>query len=190
MSGDSERPEPSDPVEREFKFRCDDLSRLRDQLVEADADRVSKSVKEENWVLDRGGALFADGRLLRIRSDPRGATLTLKGPAHIEAGAKVRSEREVEVDDYRTLVAIFEHLGYQVSKRYEKFRETWILGGVTVCLDRTPMGDFAEFEGSGAERLVARFGFDPAAAEASNYLALYEEYRREHPDAPEDMVFP
>ena len=52
------------------------------------------------------------------------------------------------------------------------------------------MGDFVEFEGSKADRVAKRFRFLPAEAERANYLGLYEAYRQEHPEAPEDMIFP
>jgi hypothetical protein len=64
------------------------------------------------------------------------------------------------------------------------------VGGVTVALDRTPIGEFAEFEGEAAEALAKRFGFDPDKAERRSYLRLYNDYLKEHPDAPPDMTFP
>ena len=176
--------------ERELKFRCEDLSSLRERLIEAEAERVSASIKEINWVLDRDGDLAGRGELLRVRSQGSDARLTFKGPARFEEGTKIRSEREVGVDDYEGILAIFRALGFEVSRRYEKFRETWRLGGVLVCLDHTPIGDFVEFEGSQADRVAKRFRFLPAEAERANYLGLYEAYRQEHPEAPEDMIFP
>ena len=176
--------------ERELKFRCDDLSNLRERLIEAEAERVSASTKELNWVLDRKRALAGRGELLRVRSQGADAQLTFKGPARFEEGTKIRSELEVEVDDHQKAIAILQALGFEVSCRYEKFRETWRLGGVLVCLDHTPIGDFVEFEGSKADRVAKRFHFLPVEAERANYLALYETYRQDHPEAPEDMVFP
>ncbi|MFQ5525275.1 MAG: class IV adenylate cyclase [Thermoanaerobaculia bacterium] len=181
--------EHAEPEERELKFRCEDLSELRERLVEAEAERVSASAKEENWVLDRAGELRREGRLLRVRSQPGGATFTFKGPARFEDGTKIRTEREVGVDDHEVVLAILRALGYQICRRYEKYRETWLLGGVAVCLDHTPIGDFVEFEGAQAGRVAKRFRFPVADAERRNYLELYEEHRALNPEAPEDMVF-
>jgi predicted adenylyl cyclase CyaB len=125
-----------------------------------------------------------------VRAQGTEAFLTFKGPARFEEGSKIRSEREVGVDGHESVVAILGALGFDVSRRYEKFRETWRLGGVLVCLDHTPIGDFVEFEGSKADQVAKRFRFTPIEAERKNYLGLYEEYRQEHPEAPEDMVFP
>lgn len=183
-------PGEEEPEERELKFHCHDLSALRERLVQAEAERVSPSAKEVNWVLDRAGELEREGQLLRVRSQPGGATVTFKGKARFEEGAKIRIERETGVDDHKEILAILRALGFEIRRRYEKFRETWRLGGVSVCLDHTPMGDFVEFEGAKADQVAKRFRFPPAEAERRNYLELYEDYRRGEPDAPEDMVFP
>jgi hypothetical protein len=74
--------------------------------------------------------------------------------------------------------------------RYQKYREEWRLGALTVALDHTPVGDFVEFEGGGAEKVATRCGFALADAERRSYLRLYRDHRAEHPDAPPDMVFP
>ena len=150
----------------------------------------TNETKETNWVLDRGGDLMGRGELLRVRSQGAHARLTFKGPARFEEGTKIRSEREVGVDDYESVIEILRALGFEVSRRYEKFRETWRLGGVLVCLDHTPIGDFVEFEGAMADQVAKRFRFLSAEAERANYLELYEAYRQDHPEAPEDMIFP
>lgn len=176
-------------VERELKFPCPDLASLREKLGEAEADRVSASSREDNLVFDRKGEIRGRGCILRLRRDAKGARLTFKGAPHFEEGTKVREERETKVDDFAAMRRILEHLGFTVVTRYQKDREEWLVGGVTVCLDRTPIGDYTEFEGEGAERLAERFGFAIAEAEPRNYLQLYADFREENPDAPEDMVF-
>lgn len=176
--------------ERELKFHCPDLSSLREKLGAAEADRVSASSREDNLVFDRDGEIRGAGCILRLRRDAKGARLTFKGPPRFESGTKVREERETRIQEFGAMQKILEHLGFSVSTRYQKDREEWLVGGVTVCLDRTPIGDFAEFEGEGAERLAERFGFPASEAEPRNYLELYADYRKENPEAPEDMVFP
>lgn len=189
--GSGHKPAGADSAEeRELKFRCPDLSGLRERLIEAEAERVSASAKETNWILDRDGDLASRGELLRVRAQGARARFTFKGPARFEEGTKIRSEREVAIDDHEGVIAILRALGFDISRRYEKFRETWQLGGVSVCLDHTPIGDFVEFEGAQAAQVAKRFRFLPSDAERANYLELYEEYREDHPEAPEDMVFP
>lgn len=176
-------------LERELKFAEVEHDRLRDRLIEMEAERVWSSALEENWLFDQGGKLEKGDRLLRLRRDTRGAWLTYKGPAKLEGRVKVRLEHETEVGDADETRALLESLGYEVTRRYEKKRELWRVGGVTVALDRTPIGDFAELEGEAAEALSKRLGLDPDRAERRNYLRLYQDYREDNPDAPPDMTF-
>ena len=177
-------------IERELKFSYQGLSSLRERLVAAEAERAGPAALEDNLVFDREGELEKQGLLLRLRRDSRGARLTYKGIASFEGGVKSREERETGVDDPEATERLLERLGYRVVQRYQKYREEWQLGGVTICLDHTPIGDFVEFEGDDAARLARRFGLEAETAEERNYLALYRDYRVEHPEAPENMVFP
>lgn len=188
----SPRAPSQDDVEREVKFADVALDSIRDRLIELDAERVWPSALEDNWLLDRRGELSGRGCVLRLRlrKDGHGARLTFKGPAHLEGRTKVRREQEIEVNDAPATLALFESLGYQVAKRYQKMREMWQLGGVSICLDHTPIGDFAEFEGEGAETVAKRCGLDVDSAERRSYLRLYDDHLKEHPEAPPEMVFP
>ena len=176
-------------LEREIKFRSDDLAKLRERMGELEAERVGPAAFEDNWILDRAGELLAQGRILRLRNDGSRSHLTFKGPMHMEGNLKVREEREIGIESADEARALFEYLGYTVVRRYQKVREEWQLGGVTIALDHTPIGDFAEFEGDGAETVAKRCGFDPEQAEARSYLGLYEDYLKEHPEAPPEMTF-
>jgi adenylate cyclase class 2 len=176
-------------VERELKFPCSDLNSLREHLQAAEAEKVSASSLEDNLIFDRNGELASASRLLRLRFDGRGACLTFKGPAAYDGGVKIREEIETAVDKPTEMRAILENLGYEKVQRYQKYREEWRLGGVMVCLDRTPIGDFVEFEGDAAAKLAKRFGLDPQTAERRSYLKIYQDHRELEPTAPEEMVF-
>jgi adenylate cyclase class 2 len=177
--------------ERELKFPVENHSDLRSRLIDLEAERTSKSQSEDNWIFDRGGNLREQGRLLRLRFDGgSGAVLTFKGPPTFEGPVKIRLEHETRMEDPEAIQGILEELGYRVVTRYQKRREKWRVGGITVCLDTTPMGDFVEFEGDGAQKLAERCGFSADEAERRTYLDLYSDYRREHPEAPEEMLLP
>jgi predicted adenylyl cyclase CyaB len=176
--------------ERELKFSGVELPQLRDRLLELQAERVAPPAFEDNWIFDRGkGELMREGAVLRLRLDSHGAQLTLKGPASWEETTKVRSELETRLDSAEVMQEILERLGYQVRRRYQKMREEWRIGAVVICLDHTPIGDFAEFEGQGADKLAKRCGLSPETAEPRTYLELYEEHMKANPDSPPDMVF-
>ena len=178
-----------DNREREIKFPRVELEKLRERLIELEAERVGPGAFEDNWILDRANELLSTGRILRLRTDGGRARLTFKGPMSLEGNVKIREEREVGIENADEAMALLENLGYGVVRRYQKVREEWHLGGVTIALDHTPIGDFAEFEGDGAETVAKRCGFDPQKAERRSYLRLYEDYLKEHPDAPPEMVF-
>jgi adenylate cyclase class 2 len=176
-------------LERELKFPGVELDKLRERLMELEAERVGPGAFEDNWILDRGTELITSGRILRLRTDGTRARLTFKGPMRLEGNVKVREEREVGIENAEEARELLGNLGFQVVRRYQKVREEWQLGGVTIALDHTPIGDFAEFEGDGAETVAKRCGFDPQKAERRSYLRLYEDHLKKHPESPPEMVF-
>lgn len=178
-----------DNLEKEIKFPGVELEKLRERLIDLEAERVGPPAFEDNWILDRDNELLSSGRILRLRTDSNRARLTFKGPMRLEGNMKVREEREVGIESAEETRALLENLGYQVVRRYQKVREEWHLGGVTIALDHTPIGDFAEFEGDGAETVAKRCGFDLQKAERRSYLRLYEDHLKHHPDDPPEMVF-
>jgi adenylate cyclase class 2 len=91
------------------------------------------------------------------------------------------------------MMTILEHLGFNVFLRYEKDREEWLLGEVSIVLDHTPMGDFVEVEGPPEDlvRTAGVLGIDVGEAVRGSYTSLWQEHREAHPDLelPLDMVF-
>jgi predicted adenylyl cyclase CyaB len=185
MKNAAKKPE----IERELKFAGVDLDILRSRLLELEAERVAPPSDEDNWLLDRNGELRASGGVLRIRKVGQAALITFKGPATFDGPAKLRKELEIGLANAEDALVLFQALGYTVNKRYQKIREEWRLGAETICLDHTPIGDFVEFEGSKAEAVAKRCGFDPETAVRKSYLMLYEDHLAAHPDAPSDMIF-
>ena len=179
----------SSGMERELKFADVDHHALRERLAGLEAESQGPRRLEDNWLFDRDGELVDSGSLLRLRVDRSGSWLTHKGPATYEGPVKVREETETLVDNVDAMRSILESLGYHEIYRYQKYREEWLLGSIIISLDHTPIGDYVEFEGEGCEAVARRFQLDPDHAERRNYLRLYSDYRREHPDAPEDMIF-
>jgi adenylate cyclase, class 2 len=182
------------PVETELKIPVENLGSVRDRLAASEAQRVHPAEREVNILLDGpGGELAATGRVLRLRRIGDRRRLTLKGPASFDGNVKSREELELEVGDLETLAAIFARLGFQPVLRYEKDRETWQIGGVTITLDHTPMGDFVELEGPPArlEDVASELALHVGSAVPGSYPGLWRAYRDRHPELelPEDMVF-
>jgi predicted adenylyl cyclase CyaB len=176
--------------ERELKFAKVELPHLRERLLDLQAERTNAAAFEDNWIFDRGrGELAGKGMVLRLRLDAHGAQITLKGPPEWEENLKIRSELQTRLDDAEVMQLILQQLGYKIVRRYQKMREEWRLGAIIICLDHTPIGDFAEFEGQGADKLARRCGLAAEDAEPRSYLELYEAHVKEHPESPPDMVF-
>jgi len=185
----AEPPKPNQERELKFALRDRTLDDMRRILADAGAQRRRAAARECNWVFDRRDELFGSSRLLRLRTDGSGCRLTFKGPPRFEENLKVRDEIEVAIGHAEAMRDLLVRLGYRVVRRYEKVREEWQLGAVVVALDHTPIGDFVELEGDDATAAAGRMGFDVRAAERRSYLRLYEDWRRDHPELPADMMF-
>ena len=181
--------------EIEIKIPVASLSAIRDRLRDAGAS-VHAEVHSESNVLfdDAEKRLSGSGRTIRLRrTGPGGrATLTFKGPARFQGGAKVREERETAVENPDETVAILAGVGLLPGFRYDKRREEWDCEGAAVALDETPIGLFVEVEGDPAtiRRVVALLGLDPSESIPYSYAELYARRRKEDPALPPDMVFP
>jgi adenylate cyclase class 2 len=179
-------------LEHEIKVPVESLAALRSVVAGSGAKLREAETFEENWVLDdAAGSVAARGCLLRVRRWGARSYLTYKGPARFAGGVKTREELETTVGDPATVLLLLAALGYAPVRRYQKYREMWLLAGVAVTLDRTPMGAFVELEGPPAaiSDIAAILGVDPADAVPGSYLALWEAYCTTHPGTPADMVF-
>src|ERR1035441_6922869 len=156
------------PVETEIKFRVDDLAGLT-QRLEATGFRLQTPRAFESNVLydtpDR--QMRARTEILRIRSYAGRCTVTHKclpvdGPG--EDTHKHRLETETEVADGAALEEIFVSLGLVAAFRYEKWRAEWTDGEGHCVVDETPIGNYAELEGSAEwiDRIAAHLCIDSA----------------------------
>ena len=166
-------------VEIETKFALETFGPVREALLRAGARRQDR-VFEENLVLDTPDrALRERGLLLRLRRDACGR-ITLKLPAEPseETGLKVRQEFETAIVDLDVLEVILGHLGFYPALRYEKLRETWLLGQTHICLDLLPFGRYLEIEGAAGAipEVAGRLGLSMAQALSATYHELYQSH--------------
>lgn len=181
-------------TESELKIPVSDLAAVRDRLHAIDARLVRPAQREVNQLFDtHDGRLASGGQVFRLRTVGDRHVVTFKGPASYRGVIKERDEVEIEVSDGASAATIFERLGLQIVVRYEKDREEWLVGDVTVTLDHTPMGDFVEIEGVVRELhgVARRVGLDPLTAVHGSYVSLWQQHRRARPELglPADMVF-
>jgi adenylate cyclase class 2 len=195
-------------MEIEVKLRIADQRQFLRQLKGLKAKPIRPRVHEMNTLYDTPeGQLARKGQMLRIRverpaaradSAPNmrriagensgiSALLTFKGPvararANEPGRYKIREEHEVRISEHEEMHKILEALGLRPSFRYEKFRSTFTLPGMTqlkLTLDETPIGVFVELEGERREidRAARMLGFDRSDYINKSYGELLLEQR-------------
>jgi adenylate cyclase class 2 len=177
--------------EIEVKFPLKDRHELVRKLHELGAQRLYPETFEDNIVLDRRGELRTRGALLRVRKFGKYSIATFKGPMAIEGGVKSREEVQTGVESFELALQLFDSLGFKPVFRYQKFREVWRVRDAEVVIDRTPIGEYFEIEGSMEmiRTLAADLGMEMEQAIRQTYADLYRQARRTRADLPNDMVF-
>ena len=134
--------------EREVKLRFDSVDAARAAIARTEATPLRSRRLQDDYMLDDPQETLRQRRcVLRVRIESGRSLLTFKGPVQ-NAAMKLREEIETVVGDGETLIACFEHLGYRVWFRYQKYREEYALNDVVIAIDETPVGVFVEIEGS------------------------------------------
>lgn len=183
------------PVETEIKFRIADLHALEVNLREVGFRLETPRTFESNVLYDTPDRqMRARTEILRIRNYGGRWLLTHKrlpdsGPG--EDVHKHRIETETAVSDGEALAEVFSALGLVPAFRYEKWRAEWTDGEGHCVIDETPIGNYAELEGSPAwiERISATLGVDHAQYLTLSYGRLFDQWRQDHPGAAEDLTF-
>ena len=177
--------------EIEIKFRIANIAAVIRSLKGAGFRCVTGSTHEMNTLYDLPAQkLRKRGELLRLRK--YGKTWVLTHKAKGKAGRhKTRLELQTEVKDGQQMDAILRALGFEPVFRYEKYRAEWSDGSGHVVLDKTPIGNFGEIEGSPRwiDRTASLLGFSHRDYITRSYGYLYLSYCRERRIWPKDMLF-
>jgi len=209
-------PEKYSRSEVEVKLRVADLPAILRRLRQLHARQLCPRQHESNTLYDSPiKALARRGQLIRIRIErpvPRGhrvttrspgrSVLTYKGPSDPPRGQqrglspryKVRSEYEVTLDDGEQMSRILAELHLRPAFRYEKFRTTYALPGLSslkVELDETPVGVLLELEGPprAIDRAARLLGYTQLDYIVQSYGALYLASCRRQGIKPANMLF-
>jgi adenylate cyclase, class 2 len=182
-------------IETEIKFRVANLADLNARLIAAEFRLQTARNFERNVLYDTPDRrLRARTQILRIRSYAGRWTLTHKrlpsdGPG--EDRHKHRIETETEVANGDALADVFESLGLVAAFHYEKWRTEWRDGEGHCVVDETPIGDYAELEGSPAwiDRTAVRLGIDPSQYLTLSYGRLFDLWREQHSSNVADLTF-
>jgi adenylate cyclase class 2 len=183
------------PIETEIKFRVDDLAGLAKRLEAAGFALQTPRAFESNVLYDTPNRqMRARTEILRIRGYAGKWLLTHKRLPDVGPGEdthKHRIETETEVADGEALAAVFHSLGLVPAFRYEKWRAEWSDGEGHCVVDETPIGNFAELEGSAEwiDRAATRLGIDSARYITLSYGRLFELWRAERHSAAQNLTF-
>ena len=183
------------PIETEIKFKIEDLPGLTHRLASAGFTLLTPRSFESNVLYDTSDRqMRARTEILRIRSYAGRWTVTHKRLPDDCPGLdthKHRIETETEVADGPTLEEIFLSLGLVRAFRYEKWRSEWSDGEGHCVIDETPIGDYAELEGSPAwiDRTAAALGISAEQYITLSYGRLFEQWREETHCEATDLTF-
>jgi adenylate cyclase, class 2 len=163
--------------ELEVKFYVPDLPAFEKRLVDQGAALELPRVHEVNLRFDTPTETLSRAyQVLRLRQDTQ-ARVTFKGPGIEKDGVRQRQELEFSVSDFAAAQAVFEALGYRVALMYEKYRTTYLLGGVLVVLDEMPYGNFIEIEGPDGESIqeaARQLGLNWERRILDSYVLMFE----------------
>jgi adenylate cyclase class 2 len=187
-------------IETEIKFRVSDMPGLARRLQAAGFTLLTPRSFESNVLYDTPDRqMRARTEILRIRSYAGRWTVTHKrvpdlGPGEASPGEdrhKHRVETETEVADGNALAEILLSLHLVAAFRYEKWRTEWHDGEGHCVVDETPIGDYAELEGSAEwiDRAAARIGIVPADFITLSYGRLFDRWREEQGSAATNLTF-
>jgi len=116
-------------------------------------------------------------------------TVTFKDRRNPGCKYKNRREVEIEVPDFGKAVQLFHDIGLRDFWRYEKERETWILDGVEIVIDRLPeIGYYMEIEGTDKqiENTARKLNLNLKEGITMTYHSIWEDHRKHKRT---DMVF-
>jgi adenylate cyclase class 2 len=178
-------------VEREIKLRFETPDAARQAVLRLGATTLRGRRLQEDALLDTpDGALKRRGCALRVRAEAGRHFLTFKGPVQPSA-MKLRAEIETVIGDADPVTHILEELGFQVWFRYQKYREEFSHGDVTIAIDETPLGTFVEIEGAdaGIRAAAESLGRSERDYVVSSYRTLFLAECEKRGVAPSDMLF-
>ena len=182
-------------IETEIKFRIDDLAGFETLLTRAGFRQQTPREFESNVLYDTSNReMRARTEILRLRHYSGRWIVTHKRLPDSGAGEdrhKHRVETETEVADGEVLAEIFQSLGLVPAFRYEKWRSEWTDGEGHCVVDETPIGNFAELEGTPEwiDNAAARLGVDQSQYMTLSYGRLFDLWREQHNAAAEHLTF-
>lgn len=181
-------------IEIERKYLDANLDEVRSRLDALGAGNSGPHF-EKNVIFDMGGALYASGKILRLRMrewlQGQDCLLTFKSPFDSRRenakSCKMREELEVKVENSQIMYDILCKLGYNPVANYEKVREEWRIAWpqngteteqMVVDLDFLPFCQVVEIEGAPGQMddLAMALGLDKSKISTKSYHELHQKW--------------
>lgn len=182
-------------IETEIKFRVADGPELERKLASIGFHLETPRSFEANVLYDTPDRQLRQKReLVRIRQYNGRWVLTHKRVPDSGIGEdahKHRVETETEIADGEALADVFKAIGLAPAFRYEKWRAEWSDGVGHCVVDETPIGLYAELEGSPEwiERVAGLLDVAQRDRTTMSYGRLFEAWRLETGSTAENLTF-
>ncbi|OHA48425.1 MAG: hypothetical protein A2806_03110 [Candidatus Terrybacteria bacterium RIFCSPHIGHO2_01_FULL_48_17] len=171
--------------EIEVKFSVKDFERIRRNLKQRGAKLLWKGI-EQNYFFDTKNRQLKKRReVLRVKKIKKKRKdvflLTFKtGAKGRDVKFKARDEYEIEINDFLAMQRILQKLGFHPWFRYQKRREHWKLGKLSIELDEVRGRRFVELEGEkrGIEKLARELTLHWGNSTTKGYLSILNAYAR------------
>jgi len=163
--------------EVEVKFKVDDFTPIRQQLIKLGAKKIGQAIQKTTLFDFPDGSLRRQDKTLRLRTGFKNE-LTFKHKKSRTARFKSSQEMETEIKDPDKVAEIFHHLGLKPSLIFEKTRQSWQLDGVKIELDELPFAKYVELEGAPqkSRSLAPKLGLDFNQGVSISYPKLFREW--------------
>lgn len=178
-------------LEIEVKFILSDKAAVRNRILASGGVSQGEHFETNIRFEDRDKSLIKKKVLLRLRQE-RQATLTFKSaPETADSEFKVYKEIEIQVSDFETAQQLLAGLGFFPEQIYEKRRETFTAGTVTLCVDTMPYGDFLEIEADkeSIRKWADKLGLAWEERLVTNYLEMFARIREKYNLPFNDVTF-
>jgi len=169
--------------EVETKILEINVDEIRKKLEELGAKLIYDEVQVVRILDSEDGRISRDGSLLRVRKVGDKVELTFKGPKQKTGNVKAAEETETHVEDFDTVLKIFEQIGLTPLRSYEKHRISYKLGNITFEIDELPnvpnIPPWLEIECSSQEeieKMVEKLGFKKEEMKSFDGLELMKHY--------------
>lgn len=178
-------------IEKEIKFKIEDINGLMNKLKNKNAKFISSSFQRTVRFDTSSKDLEKQGKFLRTRTGHKNVvTLKINNKSQ---NIFESQEIEFETDHTEKIRTIFNELGFGKELVMEKYRVNLELDGVDISLDELPFGFFIELEGEEDKifEMANKLGFDLNKKIVVTYWDLFEIYKKENKreDLGESIVF-